>query len=98
MTRLLIQYVVKKSRQKESVFGNPDIKCAPVGRFCVFCSQDAERRLDLVTWKVDQLVKNDVDGGETLSAAKLLAGLQVRIAFMDSFIILLTFFLINDID
>jgi len=38
--------------------------------------QDTERRLDLVSWKVDQLVKNEVDTGESLSAAKLLAGLQ----------------------
>ena len=28
-------------------------------------------------WKVDQLVKNEVDTVETLSATKLLAGLQV---------------------
>lgn len=38
--------------------------------------KDTEKRLDLVSWKVDQLVKNEVDSGETLSATKLLAGLQ----------------------
>jgi len=38
--------------------------------------QDAERRLDLVTWKVDQLVKDDVNGGENISVGKLLSGLQ----------------------
>jgi len=35
----------------------------------------------MVTWKVDQLVKDDVNGGENISAAKLLSGLQVYIIF-----------------
>ena len=38
--------------------------------------QETERRLDTVAWKVDQLVKVDTEGGESLSAAKLLQNLQ----------------------
>jgi inorganic pyrophosphatase/exopolyphosphatase len=33
--------------------------------------QETERRLDTVDWGVDQLVKVDTEGGESLSAAKL---------------------------
>lgn len=38
--------------------------------------KDTEKRLDVMSWKVDQLVKNEEDFGQTLSATKLLAGLQ----------------------
>jgi len=38
--------------------------------------QETERRLDTVAWKVDQLVRVDTEGGESLSAAKLLQNLQ----------------------
>ena len=38
--------------------------------------QETERRLDTMAWKVDQLVKVDTEGGESLSAARLLQNLQ----------------------
>ena len=38
--------------------------------------QETERKIDMVAWKVDQVANIELEGGESLSAAKLLKNFQ----------------------